>query len=160
MEGDSPAGRYGQFSSTLRHEQYDVFELHPEVGGDEQTFKVHFRVAMDGSIDEVAIPLESAVDPIVFTRTADKTLTSVEYLRQFTGEYALRGQTLTVRLRGEDTLILTVPGQPTYTLEPTSKNSFTLKDQSGFRVEFKMTGDAATQMVLHQPNGTFTAERK
>jgi hypothetical protein len=65
-----------------------------------------------------------------------------------------------VRLRGDDTLTLTVPGRPTYTLEPTAENSFTLKDQSGFSVEFKMTDGTPTQMVLHQPNGTFTAERK
>jgi len=53
-----------------------------------------------------------------------------------------------------------VPGQPTYTLEPTSENSFQLKDQLGFRVEFTMADGTPTQMVLHQPNGTFTAERK
>jgi CubicO group peptidase (beta-lactamase class C family) len=160
MEDDSLVGRYGRFRSTLRHDQYDVFELHPEVGGDEQTFKVKFDMAMDGTIDEAKIPIEPAVDPIVFTRTADEALTSTDYLQQFTGEYALRGQTLTVRLRGDDTLTLTVPGQPTYTLEPTAENSFTLKDQPGFRVEFKMTDETAAQMVLHQPNGTFTAERK
>ncbi|MFB6232095.1 MAG: serine hydrolase [Salinibacter sp.] len=160
MEDDSLVGRYGRFSSTLRHKQYDVFELHPEVGGGEQTFKVQFESAMDGTIDEAKIPMESAVDPIVFARTADEALTSTNYLQQFTGEYAFQGQTLTVRLRGDDTLTLTVPGQPTHTLEPTSENAFTLKDQSGFRVEFKMTDGTPTQMVLHQPNGTFTAERK
>jgi hypothetical protein len=160
MEDDSLVGRYGRFSSTLRHEKYDVFELHPEVGGSEQTFAVHFEMTMDGTIDEAKIPMEPAVDPIVFTRTADEALTSAEYLKQFTGQYTLRGQTLTVRLRGDDTLTLTVPGRPTYTLEPTAENSFTLKDQSGFSVEFKMTDGTPTQMVLHQPNGTFTAERK
>lgn len=106
---------------------------------------------------EAGVP---AIDPIVFTRTASKALTSTDYLRQFTGEYAFREQTLTVRLRGDDTLTLTVPGQPTYTLEPTAENTFTLKDQTGFSVEFKMTDGTPTQMVLHQPNGTFTAERK
>jgi hypothetical protein len=160
MEDDSLVGQYGTFRSTLRHEKYDVFELHPEVGGGEQTFKVKFEMAMDGTIDEATIPMEPAVDPIVFTRTADETLTSAEYLKQFTGQYALQEQTLTVGLRGDDTLTLTVPGQPTYTLEPTAENTFTLKDQSGFRVEFKTTNGTPTQMVLHQPNGTFTAERK
>jgi CubicO group peptidase (beta-lactamase class C family) len=160
MEDDSLVGRYGRFSSTLRHKRYNVFELHPEVGGGEQTFTVKFEMAMDGTIDKVAIPMESAVDPIIFTRTADEAFTSTDYLRQFTGTYALQGQTLTVRLRGDDTLTLTVPGQPTYTLEPTAENAFSLKDQSGFHVEFKMAEGTPTQMVLHQPNGTFTAERK
>lgn len=36
----------------------------------------------------------------------------------------------------------------------------TLKDQPGFRVEFKMDDGTPTQMVLHQPNGPFTPERK
>ncbi len=31
-----------------------------------------FEVAMDGSVDEIKIPMEPAVDPIVFTRTADE----------------------------------------------------------------------------------------
>lgn len=160
MEGDSLVGRYGSFSSTLRHDRYDVFELHPEVGGNEQTIKVQFEMAMDGTIDEVTIPLESAVDPIMFTRTASERLTSTDYLRQFTGEYAFRGQTLTVRLRGDNTLTLTVPGQPTYTLEPSAEKAFTLKDITGFSVEFIMEDGTVTQMILNQPNGTFTAERK
>ena len=160
MEGDRLVGRYGSFRSTLRHDRYDVFELHPEVGGNEQTIKVQFEMAMDGTIDEAAIPLESAVDPIVFTRTASERLTSAGYLRPFTGAYALRGQTLTVRLRGEDTLTLTVPGQPTYTLTPTEENEFNIQDLSGFSVTFREEDSAVTQMVLHQPNGTFTAKRK
>ena len=160
MEADSLVGRYGRFSSTLRHEHYDVFTLHPEVGGGEQRIKVHFEMAMDGTIDEAKLPLESAVDPIMFTRTASERLTRAAYLKQFAGDYAFRGQTLTVRLRSDDTLTLTVPGQPTYELAPTSEYAFTLKDQSGFSVEFKKTNGTPSKMVLHQPNGTFTAERK
>jgi CubicO group peptidase (beta-lactamase class C family) len=160
MDADSLVGRYGQFSSTLRHARYDVFELHPEIGGGEQTFPVQFEMAMDGSVDEVVIPLEPAVDPIVFTRSASEALKRTEYLSQFTGEYAFRGQTITVRLRGEDMLTLTVPGQPTYTLEPTDENAFDIQNLSGFRVSFQTDDGAVTQMMLHQPNGTFEAERK
>jgi len=160
MDADSLVGRFGSFSSTLRHAHYDVFELHPEVGGDEQTFQVQFELAMDGSVDEAIIPLEPAVDPIVFTRTASEALRRAEYLSQFAGEYAFRGQTLTVRLRGEDTLTLTVPGQPTYTLTPTEENEFNIQDLSGFSVTFSEEDGAITQMTLHQPNGTFTAERR
>ena len=160
MEADSLVGRYGTFSSTLRHAHYDVFELHPEIGGGEQTFQVQFEMAMDGTIEEAIIPLEPAVDPIVFARTASEALQSAAYLSQFAGEYAFRGQTLTVRLRGEDTLTFTVPGQPTYTLEPTDENAFTIQDLSGFRVSFQQADGAIVQMTLHQPNGTFQAERQ
>ena len=68
-EGDSLVGRYGSFSSTLRHLRYNVFELHHQFGGDMQTLKVHFKIAIDGRIDAVAIPFESAVEPIVFSRS-------------------------------------------------------------------------------------------
>ena len=68
MEGDSLTGRYGRLSSTLRHQQYDVFELRPEET--DLTFKVQFEMGMDGTVDEVEIPLEPAVEPIVFTRVA------------------------------------------------------------------------------------------
>jgi hypothetical protein len=137
-----------------------VFEMRPEVGGNETTIPVHFRMGMDGSIEEAALPLESGVDPIAFARSADPSLTTADYLQTFTGEYAFQGQTLTVRLRGQNTLTLSVPGQPTYTLEPTEENAFSLKDQTGFRVVFEMQEGTPTEMVLHQPNGTFTAERK
>jgi hypothetical protein len=60
VEGDSLAGRYGTFSAPLRLEHYDVFKLHPEVGGEEQTLKVRFEMGMDCTIDQVPIPLESA----------------------------------------------------------------------------------------------------
>ena len=159
MRGDSLAGRYGAFSSTLQHYHYDVFEMTPEVAGSEQTFKVRFETNMSGAVEEVTIPLETAVDPIVFERTASQEFTTADYLQQFTGEYAFRGQTLTVRLRGDDTLTLTVPGQPTYTLVPTRENAFELQDISGFSVNFNLEGDQVTEMILNQPNGTFTAER-
>jgi hypothetical protein len=160
MSGDSLAGRYGAFSSTLQHYHYDVFEMTPEVAGNEQTFKIQFETDMNGTVEEAVIPLETAVDPIVFERTASQEFTTADYLQQFTGEYALRGQTITVRLRGDDTLTLTVPGQPTYTLAPTRENAFELKDITGFSVNFNLEGDQVTEMILNQPNGTFTAERK
>jgi CubicO group peptidase (beta-lactamase class C family) len=160
LEGDSLVGHYGRLQSTLRHRQYDTFTLHPSLGGGEATFNVHFRMAMDGSIDEAALPLESAVDPIVFERTAREQLTRTRYLESFVGEYAFRGQTITVRLRSDGGLTLTIPGQPTYTLKPTAENEFAIEDLSGFSVTFERADDNVVRMVLDQPNGTFTAERK
>jgi CubicO group peptidase (beta-lactamase class C family) len=159
IEGDSLAARYGTFDGTLQHEHYDVFELPITVAAQETTLKLRFQTSMDGSIDKVVIPLEPAVEPIVFTRAAKKKFARAEYLKQFTGEYAFRGRTITVALRGEDTLTMAVPGQPTYELEPTSEHAFTLKDQP-VDVEFKMDGGEAVQMKLEQPNGTFTAKKK
>jgi len=160
MEGDSLVGQYGPVSNTLRHYHYDVFTIHSRIAGEEMTMKAHFEAGMDGTIDQVALPMEPTIDPIVFERVASEQLKSTDYLQQFTGTYAFQGQTLTVRLRGGDTLTLTVPGQPTYELEPTTEGAFDIKDLPGFSVEFVKEGDAVARMILNQPNGTFTAERE
>jgi len=55
---------------------------------------------------------------------------------------------------------LTVPGQPTYTLEPYLGTEFNLKDQKGFSVKFTVVNDKVTEAVFIQPNGVFTATRK
>jgi len=156
---DGLVGRYGTLRDTLRHRHYDVFGTRFEIIGREQALKVRFETAMDGTVNEVVIPLEPALEPIVFTRAAKKKFARADYLKQFTGEYAFRGRTITVALRGEDTLTIAVPGQPTYEMEPTSEQTFTLKDQP-IDVDFKIDGGEAVQMKLEQPNGTFTAEKK
>lgn len=68
---------------------------------------------------------------------------------------------MTVALRGEHTLTLTVPGQPTYELVPTRGTSFDIKGLHGFSVKFeKDASGAVTQLIIYQPNGTFVAKRK
>jgi CubicO group peptidase (beta-lactamase class C family) len=59
-------GRYGALRDTLRHHHNDVFSLRPEPL--DRAFRVQFQTALDGTVDAVAIPLEPAVDPVVFTR--------------------------------------------------------------------------------------------
>ena len=80
-------------------------------------------------------------------------------LGQFVGEYELQGQTGTVELRGK-VLTLIVPGQPPYSLVPTREMHFDLQGLSGFSIEFRKTGDRVTELVAHQPNGTYVAKRK
>jgi len=158
-DDDRLVGRYGSLRDTLRHRHYDVFSTRFEIIGREQTVKVRFETAMDGTVDEVVIPLEPALDPIVFTRAPQKRLTDASYLRQFAGDYALRGRTLTVHLQNDDTLVLTIPGQPTYTLVPTTTNEFNVEGLSGYSVAFSVDEGAVVEMEVRQPDGTYTAPR-
>ena len=58
-------------------------------------------------------------------------------------------------------LIVTVPGQPSYVLVPQRGTSFNLAGMTGFSVEFRHdSAGAVTEVVFHQPNGTFVAHRK
>ncbi len=160
-EGNHLRAKYQDTSERLEHYHYDVFQvaedpLNPFSGG-----KLMFLYNMKGEIDRVAVPLEPAVDEIVFTRVADAAMRERAFLESFVGEYELAGTVITVALKGDDALTLSVPGQPTYDLVPTRGTSFDLKGLSGYSVEFKRgEGGSVQQAVIYQPNGTFVATRR
>jgi CubicO group peptidase (beta-lactamase class C family) len=151
--------QYNAWIGRLRHYHYDVFETEEDPLNPLGGAKVVFRLDKRGTVDRVEVPLESNVDDIVFTRAADEQLQDPSYLAQFVGVYDLAGQEATIELRG-DVLTLIVSGQPPYSLAPTREMHFDLEDLSGFSIEFRKTGDTVSELVAHQPNGTFVAERK
>jgi hypothetical protein len=70
------------------------------------------------------------------------------------------GLTLSVSVKGEHTLWLTITGQPPYELEPASGTDFHLKEHTNFSIGFKRDeAGAVTEAVLRQPQGIFTAKR-
>jgi hypothetical protein len=82
------------------------------------------------------------------------------FLEKFVGEYVLGQMTATVTLRGENKLILTVPGQPKYELVPYKGTEFNLKDLSGYSVEFMVNkAGKVIEVKFNQPNGIFTAKK-
>ena len=103
--------------------------------------------------------LDPMVDEIEFVRLADTQLRDPEYLQRFVGEYELLSDKITITLKGEATLVLIVPGQPPYDLEPYKGTEFVFKDLEGYAVEFVMDDGKATQLVIKQPQGIFTAKR-
>lgn len=152
--------RYSSFTATLAHVHYDVFEAGEEPMNPLSEMKVTFLYNSRGEIDRVTVPFQPGVDDIVFTRRPDEAMRARSFLEPFVGAYEAMGLTVTVAFKGDDTLILTVPGQPTYELEPARGTTFDLKGLTGYSVEFKQEGDAVTQMVVYQPDGTFVATRK
>lgn len=148
-------------TAPAKHFHYDIFELGEVRGSPLSGLKIAFDYNKQGDIDRVAIPLESTVDDIVFKRVADDTMRKREFIEPLAGQYDLSGKTITIALRGDDTLTLTVPDQPTYTLVPEKELRFGLKEVKGFAVEFKKDeAGKVSEVVFHQPNGTFAAKRK
>ncbi len=159
--GDGLAATFNDMAVQLKHFHYDVFEIAEDPMVPVSGVKVMFRYDKQGDIEELHVPLEPAVDDIIFKRVADESMRERAFLEPFVGEYELGGTVLTVALRGDDTLTMTVPGQPTYELVPTRGTSFDLKGLSGYSVEFKQEGSGAVnELVITQPNGTFVAKRK
>ncbi|HUX06598.1 MAG TPA: serine hydrolase [Acidobacteriota bacterium] len=149
---------YNGMTSPLAHYHYDIFTAASEEFGD---LRVWFQLNADGEIGSVAVPLQDGVKDIVFERVPDESLADVEILKKYVGEYDLMGQTIAISLRADGVLTADVPGQPTYELSPYRENEFKLKGLDGYSVEFKLD-DAGnvTAAAIHQPNGTFTADRK
>lgn len=161
VDGAEIKATFNNMSAQLEHFHYDVFEVAEDPLVAFEELKVMFQYNKKGEIDRLLVPFEPNVEDIVFTRLADEAMLERDFLEQFEGEYDLAGTVLTVELRGDDTLTLTVPGQPTYELVPVRGTTFDLKGLNGYSLEFKKDGSGAVaELVLYQPNGTFAATRK
>jgi hypothetical protein len=161
LEDGALRATFNDGSVALRHFHYDVFEVPEDPLVPLGELKLMFRYDKKGEIDWLLVPFEPSVDDIVFTRVADESMRQRAFLEQFEGEYELGTTVLSVALRGDDTLTLTVPGQPTYELVPSRETTFDLKGLSGYSLEFKKDeSGAVTELVLYQPNGTFAATRR
>ncbi len=152
---------FNRMTSPLKHFHYDVFEVPEDPLDPFEKTKVQFLMSVNGDIDRVLVPLEPNVKEIVFTRRAEKKMRERSFLEPLAGEYTLGATTVSVTLKGEDTLVLVVPGQPPYELVPARGLTFDLKGLTGFSLEFKKdAAGAVTEAVFYQPNGTFVAKRK
>ena len=132
--------KINELSRPLRHFHYDVFEV-PEKSTDDfaNNLKVAFHTNLNGDIASLSIPLEPAVDDIVFTRLPDKNLTDHSFLEKLTGQFAMPGsiEPLTISLRGDHTLVASLPGQPEAELIPTHGTTFQISNHPSFTIEFK-----------------------
>jgi hypothetical protein len=148
-------------TTPLEHWHYDVWNG-VETDGD-KTFadqKLLFRTNVDGLISAVETQLEARAEPIVFEKVPDPRLSDPEYLERFVATYeTATGTRITVALSG-DALTASIPGQPTYSLEPSLTGRFVLKEFRMISIGFEMDdAGVVTKAVLYQPGGVFDAPR-
>ena len=165
LEKDALRGAFNGLGAAFQHLHYDVFEAAEDPGNPIQKMKMQFHSNLQGDIESLSLPLETLLKPIVFTRRAAPAWRQRSYLEPLAGEYALGAVTAVISLRDEHTLIAalsgTASGQPPVELLPTRELVFNLKGMTGFSIEFrKDASGAVTELVFHQPNGTFAAKRK
>jgi len=158
-EGDQLKVKFNSFDLTLNHYHYDTFELFNELYDQKQ--KLSFQTDAKGNIGSLSIPFESTVKDIVFTRAPEKAMMEKSFLEKFVGQYEYQGMAVTISLKGEKTLVATVPGQPEYELVPYRGTEFNLKGMPGFSVEFKLddTGKSV-EATFKQPGATTVFKRK
>jgi CubicO group peptidase (beta-lactamase class C family) len=158
QEGDSLQVDFHGLTSGLRHYHYDIFE-----GTGPRYFKgekINFKTNLAGEINEVQIKLEPGVKDIVFTRKQLVKEITPAQLKIYVGDYDFGGQVAKIYIRGENTLMFLVPGQPDYELVPVKEHEFKLKIAEGFSVRFVLENGKVTELHSIQPNGTYKAKRK
>jgi CubicO group peptidase (beta-lactamase class C family) len=155
--GKSLLGVYNGMELDLEHWHYDVFRSTTEPA---RGLKLAFLTNLAGDIDRVSIAMEQAADPIEFVKEPPSEMFEKDFLAKFTGDYDLMGMTVTVAMRGDSALTVTVPGQPTYALEPYRGTEFRIVSLAGYSVRFAVEKGTVSQLIFIQPNGVFTAKRK
>ena len=147
-------------TAPLEHWHYDVFvALRNESDPTFEDHKISFRTDLRGAVEALVATMDPLVDPIVFRRLPDQRLRDPDYLERFAGSYELTGETLQIHVQG-DALVLTVPGQPPYTLEPVQGTEFVLEKVRTIGVRFVVDdGGGVAAMELLQPDGLYTAEK-
>jgi CubicO group peptidase (beta-lactamase class C family) len=160
-EGDALSISFNGFTLPLEHWHYDVFSMGKV--DKLQMFdgqKVQFTTGLDGAIESLRVAAEPSVKAQEFKKKPDAKYTDPSYLSRFEGEYALGQQTVSFVMRGT-ALVLTVPGQPAYTMKPTRDNTFDLEGLAGYSVHFIIDDNGKTKEAqFRQPNGVFNATRK
>lgn len=146
----------------LAHYHYNIFTIRSteEEKRSKDAPKINFQTGNKGEIISLSTRLEPAVDDIVFMRKPEEKALTKEDLHKYVGEYNLNGATVKVYIRGENVLMVLVPGQPDYELVASSADKFYIKIAPDYKVVFETQGEKALSLSFVQPNGTFKATRK
>ncbi len=84
-----------------------------------------------------------------------------EQLQKYTGVYFFESVSITSTVNVKDAALwISADGQGSYELVPLSPDTFGIKNVTGFKLHFEMSGDKPTGLTSTQPNGIFTAKLK
>ncbi|MBR1268848.1 serine hydrolase [Bradyrhizobium sp. AUGA SZCCT0222] len=146
-------------SAPLMHRHYETFELPEEPHRlQPDRLAITFLTDRDGNIVSLSAPLEPMVKDIVFARLAAGDCTDPAFRARCVGHFKSGSITHRVTLDSENRLVLKPDYQPAYRLAPEQGRRFRIAELEGFVVEFR--GEAVIdEVVFHQPNGVFVAQR-
>jgi predicted alpha/beta superfamily hydrolase len=86
---------------------------------------------------------------------------SEEELQKYVGEFDFEGISLSVTTLIKDhALWANAPGQGEFELVPVARDTFAVKNLSGYKIQFEMDGDKPVGLISTQPNGIFKAHVK
>lgn len=144
----------------LSHRHFETFvtpeiidKLHPD------NLSITFQTDRDGNIAHLSLPLEPMVKDIIFERRAAGDCLDAAFRARCVGLFRSGSINHRVTMDSEGRLILKPDYQPAYRLEPQQGRRFRIMELEGFAVEFRGEDEIVGQIIFHQPNGTFIADR-
>lgn len=160
LAADSLTMDFNDMTMPLEHWHYDTFNVaETEEAIIPENLRVSFITDQRGRVSRLEAPLEPLVDPLVFTREPDARMADPAFLARLAGRYRVPGQIISVRVQGT-VLVMQAGGQPALELVPSGDLEFDLKAVTGFSARFTLPAEGpATELILVQPNGVFTATR-
>lgn len=166
-QNDSLFANFSRIKFYLKHKHYDVFAPYAveknkiDTSEDTDGLFLNFTMNDAGEITSVKLKLEQTLDhPLEFKRKPKQISVAADVLNNYIGSYDISGMEVKVYVKDEK-LYLFVPGQPEYELVAVQKNMYVLTALEGYKVEFVSGDDGEVkEIVLHQPDGKYTAKRK
>jgi 3-oxoadipate enol-lactonase len=136
--------------------EYDIADVFAYCGAIEAAVPLgSFEVVKDaGHLIQIQRPAELLKDFNQFVSLAERKEFSLtdSQLQEFAGEYRIGPRMGTLTLK-DHRLIMEIPGDPYYWLFPSSETKFFLRTENT-ELEFVMNGQRATEMVVHNSDGT------
>jgi CubicO group peptidase (beta-lactamase class C family) len=147
--------------SYLEHYHYDVFRIRSteETANPKDAQKIRFNTDEKGNIVSLETQMEPTVKDILFERMSPSV--GKVQLEKYVGDYDLSSTNVKVYIKGDNTLMVFIPGQPDYELVASKKDEFDLKIAKGYGLKFEVNDkNEVMSMTFVQPNGNFKATRK
>lgn len=160
---DSLFAKFPIKKAYLKPKFYDIFDLYfmeddkvdIEAGS---SLKLNFQTNNLGDIQGVNIKFEPTLEALSFKRKPLDFELSPAELETLVGAYHLSGISIQISVK-DGVLMALVPGQPEYSLIPIADKEFRIEGLQGYKVKFEAQ-EENMNMILMQPNGTFTAKRE
>lgn len=157
-DGSFEASTIGSLDwASLKHYHYDVFEW--DLSDFDARMKVRFLTSDEGSIDSVSIPIEEAVDAVIFKRKPLEL--PAELIAALVGDYdpGIPGMIFTVSSKAGK-LYAAATGGTAAELKPYRSDEKLVGLRGSFgRMDFVRDGAQITRLILRQGDMTLEAPR-
>ncbi|MGY4307610.1 CubicO group peptidase (beta-lactamase class C family) [Bradyrhizobium sp. USDA 4369] len=152
---------YRSFQGPLEHRHFETFET-PQLPYDlnPDRLALSFHTDRDGNVASLSAQFEPMVADIVFQRAPGGDCMDPAFRAACAGRWQHGATTHVVTLQDDGELTLKSDFQPLHHLRPYQGGIFSIVELEGFRLEFRRGATGAVdELVFHQPNGAFVAER-